>query len=735
MRFNPAMSSPESTRFPVRASVLVGFLLLLVYVLPSLWPPPPRAITPATITTPPLERLFPHVPAWWLVGRLAAVLAGAALVGASIRAPVLRWDHDRPESRDVAYHPLALRAACAAAGLQLACLPIVRGLPIWAKTAYLLWIVVPSAVLLLGRRPSAIQVLRSGARQPAVLATITVVAVWAATRLLAAWHSPIAADCVDMFRTLGGLVRFATTDADFMRDSMGVTEGVGDIEVVGVNAVQLFFEGLPILRYFEHVPGMWWMQVANTIWVSLGAVLVSWLCRTLISRAIMPFAAAAYLFSPFAMMTQILPIPTVCVPLAVLVVLLPVRFYLTGSPLALMLVASVAGLTATLPSQSLMTGIAGLFVLWTLWRRHRPPWLTIAGSCAAFVAVCAPNIPSRTALQLAYDWYVTKSWPIAVGEATLQGQVSPSVIDWTTVDPPGRWLLIAGSVLSPVAIPRFGLRNWGDVLYEPMSAALGVVGLVLCLRRVNRNGPGIYLLVMLAAGLVPGFVSSYDRVSLTRVYGSAVAWCVLSAGGFAALLRALTPRLSTRAVVLAFTLAVAASGTFVFDYVNPRIVSSSPFGLIMRAVEPTMLPRVAMLTAYGDARHTQGVDDRHRLWEADWLMRHHPYIREIARSAPQHPIPLLPIDNTPAEQAQMEGFDLLFWNPALDQTIAITATYVCRRWPNATLYTIYDQAGLSKVYAAQLHGQPWVPRVARSQWTTLRCGAADDPRFNAARTS
>jgi len=710
----------RATREPAPRHLLalaVGVALLLVYALPVFAPPPATGSTPAGAETPALERLFPHVPEWWILVRLLALAAGAALVAATAEGSTRAVPVIRP-AVDAGIPGWAFRAALAAAAIQLASLPLLRHLPSPLKSAYLLWIFVPPGILLVGRELRRRAAHGSGGRPaPWWWWTIAVVGAWIPLRLVASWHSPPAADCVDMFRTLGGLVRLATTDTDFLRESMGVTEGVGDIEVVGVNAVQLFFEGLPLLRLFSHTPCLWWMQVMNVFWIGLAGVAIGVVAQRLVAGVTAPVAVAAFLFSPFMLMAQILPIPTVCLPLAVLLVLLPLLVRRTGSPIALAAFGAIAGLTATLPSLTLMTGLACLVVAWRWWTGpplSRPALVT---AMLSFVAFSTPNLPSPEALSAAYDWYVLKHWPMSIGEMTLQGQLSPSEASWTTVDPPSRFLLIASTLLSPFATPRNSLRIWGDLVYEPFSAALGAVGILVCLRGVGRDWTSRYLLACLAMALAPGFVSSYDRPSLTRVYGATVPLAIFAAIGMRSMLAAARSSAARRRGAVAASLVIGASGLVVFDVVNPRILSASTFGLLMRSVDAAWIERVAMLTTNERALNPPDVSDRDKLWHGDWLRRYHPYIDDLARCAPRRPVPIIPIEQAP----RLDPYDVVFWHPALDQTIQITEREICRRWPDATLFTIWDQAHLSRVHAAQIRGDGWQPTVPADQWETTRC--------------
>jgi hypothetical protein len=368
-----------------------------------------------------------------------------------------------------------------------------------------------------------------------------------------------------------------------------------------------------------------------------------------------------------------------------------------------------------------MTGLAVAVVAWR-WLTgpplSRPALLT---AIISFVAFSTPNLPAPEVLTAAYDWYVLKQWPMSVGEKALQGQISPTEANWTTVDPPGTLLLIIGTLLSPFATPRNSLRIGGDVLYEPFSAALGAVGFLVCLRGAGRDWTSRYLLACLAMGLVPGFASSYDRPSLTRVYGATVPLAILAAIGTRTMLEAARGGAARWRGAVAATLLIAASGLVVFDVVTPRILSASTFGLLMRSVDVEWLDRVAMLTSNEPALNPPDVAERDRLWHADWLRRYHPYVDDLARCAPRRPVPLIPIEQAP----RLDAYDVVFWHPALDQTIRITEREICRRWPDATLYTIWDQARLSRVQAARIRGDEWQPTVPADRWETARC---DPPR-------
>jgi hypothetical protein len=243
------------------------------------------------------------------------------------------------------------------------------------------------------------------------------------------------------------------------------------------------------------------------------------------------------------------------------------------------------------------------------------------------------------------------------------------------------------------------------------------VGLLVSLRCAVRDRASLYVLALLAAAFVPGVVSSYDRSSLTRVYGAMIPLSLLAAAGLVTVLGAVRSATARWWIAIATCAAIAIGGMVDFDVVNPRILSSSTFGILMRSVDEALLDRVAVLTFDGQAPTRPGATYTTRHWEADWLRAHHPYIDDLARCAPKRPVPIISIQ-TPEKLA---GKDLVFWSPALDQTVDMTKSQVCRLWPNAVLYTIADQSGLSRLYGAQIRGPAWTPLAPADRWSTRSC--------------
>jgi len=67
-----------------------------------------------------------------------------------------------------------------------------------------------------------------------------------------------------------------------------------------------------------------------------------------------------------------------------------------------------------------------------------------------------------------------------------------------------------------------------------------------------------------------------------------------------------------------------------------------------------------------------------------------------------------------------DGAALYFWSPGLEEDREV-ARSVCRRWPQAALYTLTDEARRSRAFAARPGGADWSPPLPRSQWRVDGC--------------
>jgi hypothetical protein len=488
------------------------------------------------------------------------------------------------------------------------------------------------------------------------------------------------------------------------------------------------------------------MQVANAIWLAAGAAVTAAIAATLIGPEAAVIGAVAFLFSPFILMLQLTPTPSCLLLVPGLVGILRVRVHRTGSPAALALLGSVAGIAAGMPMLVPILGLTLLLVARRIWKGPRVSSLVVITALLSLTVALASSLPSPTAIRHMVAQYASGQIPLAVAEEAVNGQLAPTLEDWLGGPLPvgvplqqvlaqglpvdRGWLLVpAGALLSPFAIPRWPLRQWGDTLFEPFSAALAAIGLLVCLRFALRDRTSLCLLLFLAAALVPGFVSSYDRASIFRQLGAPSPVVLLAAVGFTSTL-SIVPRAARRWTGLGTAVAVAIIGMLIFDVINVRILGMSSLGLMVRSVDDADLGRVALLTSFRlDTR--AGVPPGRKHWELDWLRKYHPYIADIIRCVPARPIPLLEVERVADARDRAPEHDVVFWSPAREETASVRAQ-LCDAWPGATVYTIVDVSGLSRVFAARLAGSDWQPAIHRQRWTSQPCGrfTAPDARYD-----
>jgi hypothetical protein len=677
-------------------------------------------------------RLFPHVPVWWVVGRLIALLVGATLVAAAVRHlatqpnGIAAWS-PQTEWRYWWVPTLALLSA----GAHLACLPWRSVLPPAWQALFVLWFGVPAALLAWGvaAPPQTAQRYRCD-RWNACGPVAGVIAFWLVCRIIVSWHSPRAADVVDTWRPFGGFVHLVSTHGNFLTDSM-------DPDLPGLSSILLFFQGFSFFQLSAHLPGLASMQAANAVWLALGAAATAAIAGAIIGREVAAFAAVTFLFSPFILVLQLTPTPSFLLLVPGVLGLLLLHFDRTGSPAALALLGPAAGIAAGMPMLVPILGLTLLLVARRVWKGPRIPVLVVLTALLSLVTALAANLPSPSAMRAMVGQYASSQIPLAVAEEAVNGQLAPTLEDWLGGPLPEGvplqqilqrglpvdrgWLLVpAGALLSPFAIPRWPLRQWGDTLFEPFSAALAAVGLLVCLRFARRDSASLCLLLFLAAALGPAFISSYDRASIFRQLGAPIPVALVATVGFASALSLMTSAVLRRRVILVMSIAVAFNGMLIFDVINPRILGASSLGLMVRSVEEDALDRVALLTSYGrDSRSDVAPGKKH--WELDWLRKHHPYIAEIIRCVPEQPIPMVEVEHLVVARDRTADQDVVFWSPALEETASVR-TRICAVWSDATVYTITDASGLSRVFAAHLGGSDWKPAVPRRQWTSERCG-------------
>jgi hypothetical protein len=154
--------------------------------------------------------------------------------------------------------------------------------------------------------------------------------------------------------------------------------------------------------------------------------------------------------------------------------------------------------------------------------------------------------------------------------------------------------------------------------------------------------------------------------------------------------------------------AVALGGSLLFDVVNPRILGASSFGIMFQVVPRAALDRVVALSYGGGfVRPTKTL-----------------YAGAAVTFTGPRPVGYLEWDGGPLPAAELaaEGKDLLFWSHGFDRDVAV-ADAICRQWPQAVLYEIWDRARLSRVRAARIGPAPWQPHDADGRWRSWDCTA------------
>ena len=663
--------------------LLVGAVLLAGYVLP-LFAPPATVLDLGDVQVEWLQRLFPGVPVAWVAARLTCLFAGGLLVGRALHLPRLACASPPPRRDDPPSRLQSAALALALLGAAAALFANRFSRPAQVGFIVLLWApaVVAACASARSRRPRT---------WPIPASALGVVLIWSLWRLANGLRSPRRADPVDTLMSLSEMAFVSDPAVNLL------TEG----SHTGVSSLHLAFHAAPLFTWFPAALSLEALQIINVAWFAVVALLIAALLSRSGNRAYAPAGAAMLLFSPFALLAPLVAMPLYLGSLqsAALLLLLAALHERRSAP-ALLAFAALAGIglshPATAPTALALLGLGG-FLVW----RHRFPGRLVGAAALLLFAAAYPGIPSRETLRDMAQTFATGKIAWLQLEPMLLGQASPSgVLHALESAGPGPFDALLGALLSPFAIPRAALRLWGDVLYEPLTAALTAVALVACARR--RSSRDLLLPALLLVSLASGFVSSYDRASLTRTMSAPVPMALLGVCGLAALCASLEPR--RRAVVIALTtLAIAASGAFLFDRVNPTVLRRSADSL---AIE-----------AFGGSESAQ-----------TWLLTYAKYdwLRTAISAAEIPPKPLRVFEmRSPGsvEHLLARPVDRFAWSPALEADFSVQRE-LCRLRPDAVVFDIADLSGLSRVHIAALGRPGWTPAVPSAQWSSTTCARA-----------
>ena len=672
--------------------VFVGMLCLLVYGVPLLYPP--TSAPPGTVPGPEawlLQRIFPSVPATWVVVRLIALATAALLL--SRKAAVFDAGAPSPDATPASdrAQPVAGAVAIGIAVTQLCVSPWAGRFGPMGQFLYLSTLFFPALVLTSPAR-------RWPARwAPDAVLTASVVALWVAMRCMTDVGSARVADVGERWQGWLDILDFVAQRKNLLTDLF-------DPNVPGVGGVLLFLHGVPWFQLKVLTPTIPLTQLFQFVWLAIGAIGVAALARMGIGARVAPLAAAVFLFAPYTRFFAIFPGPSLAGPLYVTAVALCALVALRRrSESALAALGAAVGIAVTLPTALPVVAFVVAAVAWGLRDAWRDVW---RGGVAGLAACATAVVPAFPAVLSSSWWGRHLPWhgSISVLDATLLGQLplhmgqpADAMVPWRSVDH------VVSALLAPFAHPRISTRLWGDTIFDPLGAALIAIGVAVCVRSLRTSVPARVLLVFFVAALSPAlFVSPVDVVDIAHAVALPVPAALLAAVGFAAIGRA-----SGTLGTLAVTLAVCLGGTLVFDVVNPRILGASSFGIMHGALSSKDADRAIVLAYAKDfVRPTNML-----------------FIGPISAFGPR-PVGYFeygggefPADLTGG------GKDLLFWSRGYEQDFD-TKTSLCRQWPQATFYEIWDPAHVGRVYAARVSDRAWEPQAPIHRWQSAPCPAA-----------
>jgi len=689
-------------------SVALGVALALAYALPLFFPPPASSLLPPATYPDLVGRLFPGVPGWWVLGRMACLMAGVVLLTAALdpRPAFAAFIPERPRTAaDRAggrWLHVAVAAATGHALVGLLALPYLG--PI-GQLAYVGLLPLPALLLLVGRPESHKE--SRALPHAALLVAATIVIAWVFVRIPAGWHSPRTADPVDMWHSYRWLTATAAGAANPLLQS-------GQPGIANVYMVLL---GEPVLAMTGGAPSTVWVQAVHGVWLAAAALTVAMLAATVVAPATAVTAVAAFLFSPFVLLMPHSVAPFgIFLFLGAAMLLLLVRYARSGSSASLVGLATVAGLACMSAYLYHLVALVGLAVVWlAVGERQRPARLVAVAAVAAFLAAALPSLPDLDTIRHMFDDYVMRRGQWANLESILHGQRS-------VLEPPGPdalWTsgrrgpldVALGSLLSPLASPRTPLRLWGDALFDPVATVLAAIGLAACLRAATSGGTAAMLVALAAACVAPAaMASAYDRASLIRNVLLPIPIALLAATGVETLRVRLAGGVAPLAAAVAASVVIAGSGVVLYDVVTPRLLPASFMTIALEAVDGEPSEVEVRLLEHG------------RPLRIDWM-----HVDTIGAALARPPIETVVYDDPRALRAagNADTDGVLMWSPALERDEDISRV-VCLTWPGAALYTLFDRTGFSMTHAARPAGSGWTPRLPPTRWIEHRCGSVPE---------
>jgi hypothetical protein len=647
-----------------------------------------------------MARLFPGVPPLWVAGRLLALALAAVLLSAEPTWAIADPLRASAPPRDLPRRSLLRWLALGIAVLQALGSPWAGGLGPLGQTAYFGLLFVPAALLAFAV-PRPARAAHSPVRRH-VVAIGVVILLWTAFVCVRDLGSPRAADAVDGWRGIVGLVRFSTQGHNLLTE-------LWDLDLPGLGALPLLFMGEPFFEAGLLPLTLPAAQLQQMIWIAVTAAGIGVLAGTMVGSGTAIVAVAVFLFAPYTRFTAVLPGPFAVGPLyGAALALAALAVCRRRSEAALAALGALAGVALTFPGIVPVAAFLTALALWHVRREWRRCWLGALAGLAVWIAVIVPAFPAVLAPERMGQHFRAHGSATLL-EAAILGQAPLATFErarGTMVSHPLE--IVAAALIEPFANPRTPIRLWGDAIFDPVGAVLLAIGLATALRSVRAASGARFLLVFFLIALAPAFVSPVDRVDIVHAVALPVPVALLAAAGAAQVLRrcgVVSPR-RRAAWTAAAVGAIAVGGVVLFDVVNPRLLCASAPGIVFRALRANDAPRAVLL----DYPPRQAIDVR-------WL-----FTGVLSAYGGPEPLGYLQYggDPLPAEDFAAEGKDLLFWSPGLDADLAIGAA-VCRQWPAATLYELRDPSGLGRAHAALLGATPWTPAGPSARWRRFPC--------------
>lgn len=680
---------PTDGTSALRAAVVL--FLVGLYAAPLFLPPGPAPLLPPPHDASLLERLFPGVPGWWVIGRLLCLLLAGVVAVPMVGAPVFAEPRRRPAPRLWQVLPSYPIAALIVAALHLVS-------SLWAgelgrplQLLYIAAFAVPALLLWVGETPS-----RGADEEPIlsprdVLLVGAVILLWTAWRVPMTWRSLRGIDFIDVSHPYSRLVDAVSSPLNLISDT------------ARQSSIHLVFQGGGLLGA-DVLLNWGWLQSISMFWIVASAVGVAYLAARMVGREAAPVATAAFLFSPFVLSIPLSIVPLFLGPIFTApLLLLALAVDRERRPSAIAALGAVAGLAALIPP---ITPIALVVSIWAAWsmliKSPRAPFVPLAVAVLSGLAAVLPALPNLVNLQGMASEFSAGRTQWSGLEAELFGQVVGGTEFAIHAGHPGAYDTQVGALLSAFAIPRTAVRLWGDALFDPLGAGLAAVGLIACLAWLRRDRRAALLWVLLVVAFLTAALSSYDRPSFARLVTAPVIVALWAAAGFEVLRRALGGR-RAGALGVAVTIAIAAGGGILFDQVNSRILARSAIGLSLSALERT--PRAESFVLAPQP------------WDSQWSAA----FAWLVPVEAQNVLPYAGLETLKLSEGAGTP-SVLLWTPGMEEKEEVSRA-VCEHWPGAALYTLYDDAHLSRAFAACPRGPDWQPALPASQWVVADCSA------------